>query len=273
MPADRITDVGLQAPLSGLAGGDASVDVAPSFDSQAFRKAMEDTRVWHSKAEVIELNDDTKDSDAEHILDVRVRLMPSDVELWAEWSLDYGGPDFGDWFEPEVGDHVLVALCAKHDGDNEEAIVTNRLWSKKHRKPQASATGKRLIIVRPGDSLEIQVSEDGGFLLDVNGDGNVEINCENQVNIIGAKDSKFEVTGVGGTLNLQGETVAAHDGGPRFAVVLVNELNTLITAINANIGIFAGHTHTETGGTTSSPLPPPMVTHGSASGASVLEAE
>lgn len=271
MPADRITDAGMQAPLSGLAGGDASIDAVPSFDSQALREAMKDTRVWHSKAEVIEVEDDTTDDDAEHIMDVRVRLIPSDVELWAEWGADYAGPDFGDWFEPAVGDHVMVAICAKHDGDNEEAIVTNRLWSKAHPKPNISATGKRLLKIRPGDSYEIQASEGGGVLIDVNGNGDVVIDCQDRIDLVSKSNIRVSADT---QVDVEASTVAAHNGGSRFAVILVNELNSIITAINALTVLLAAHKHpTAATGPPSVPDNIPYAAISAASGASVLEAE
>ncbi len=271
MAIDRFRDAGMQAPTSGLAGGEVRADAPPSVDWAAIRHAMRDVRIWLSKAEVIEVVDDTGTDEEEQILDIRVRLMPGDIEMFAEWSGPYIGPSHGDWFEPAVGDHCIVGVCAKHEGDNEEAIILGGLWSKAHPKPNVSAAGKRLMIVRPGDSLEIQASEGGGVRIDVNGAGDVTIDCQDRIDLISRSSCKFDTATL---LELIGPTVAAHDGGARFAVVLVNELNSIITAINSLTVLLAAHKHpTAATGPPSVPDNLPYASIGAASGASILEAE
>lgn len=78
--------------------------------------------------------------------------MPG-VERWGRVASGSGGPGYGIYFIPQVGDEVLVAF---HHGDVREVYVIGSLWSTRHAPPANSPldpVNKRVIRTPAGHEI------------------------------------------------------------------------------------------------------------------------
>jgi hypothetical protein len=75
--------------------------------------------------------------------------------------LGYGGAKagagYGDFWEPDTDQEVLVLLL---DGDTNEAILVGPLQTLQVPTPEGAGSGKRVIVVRPGDELVVEATGD-----------------------------------------------------------------------------------------------------------------
>ncbi len=227
------------------------------IDQAKLRKAFGGVRVWISQAKV--LNEQFEDDSG---VDVLVRLIPAGVECFASMASGYAGADFGDVWRPAENDTVLCAMQQEEDGDVAAVFIIGALHSSARKKPAGASIGKRRMVIREGDDLEIETQGTGAAMA---------LTSDDALNLTAKNNSSYDV-GSANQLNLIGKIVAIHKGGSRFAVALINELNVVISAFNAAVTIFNGHQHTETGGTTSTPTTS-QVSTSTATGSEVLETE
>jgi phage baseplate assembly protein gpV len=98
--------------------------------------------------------------DAEGVL-VRVTLAAGGEDVTCRRMLGYGGATsgdgYGDFWEPDVDQEVLVALLG---GDPNAAILLGPLQTLKSPTPAGVGPGKRVIVVRHGDSVEVHATGD-----------------------------------------------------------------------------------------------------------------
>lgn len=226
--------------LAGI-GGPARIDQAK------IRKAFGSVRCWISQAKV--LNEQFEDDSG---VDVLVRLVPSGVECFARMASGYAGADFGDVWRPAENDTVLCAMQQEEDGDVAAVFIIGALHSSARAKPSGASTGKRRMVIRDGDDLEIDLSGGGTFNLTIAGAGKVNITTASQ-------DVKVDTDGA--TVDLRGRFVKATDTGSGD-VSLATKAD--VDALKAWVD---SHTHTETSTETLVPttLPSPV-----AAGTSVL---
>jgi uncharacterized protein involved in type VI secretion and phage assembly len=155
----------------------------------------------------------------------RVRLQlpqyadePTD---WARVASPMAGKDRGFFFQPEVGDEVLVAF---ENGDPRRAYVLGALWSKVDMPPKRDGkdadNNLRLIQSRSGHRVVLD---------DTKGAETIEITHKNGKNRIVITDQKIEVIGESGdmtisapkgtlkidamTIDIKAKTTMSVDGG------------------------------------------------------------
>lgn len=218
------------------------------IDQAKLRKAVGGVRVWISQAKVL---DDQAEDDSG--VDVLVRLIPSAVRCYARMVSPYAGKDFGELWRPAEGDTVLCCLQQEEDGDLGAVFIVGALYSSTRKKPTGDSAGKRRIVIRDGDDLEIDLSGGGTFNLTVVGNGKVNITTNNQ---------DVKVDAGTGTVDLRGKFVkATQDGTGDVALATKADLD----AFKAWVDL---HTHTETSTETLVPTTLPSPT---AAGTSVLK--
>lgn len=145
--------------------------MSQSLDVLAIRQIAADPRVFVSQAIVTEVHND----DDEGMVDVSVTLVPSGVTCTASMLMAYGGAGYGDWHEPDVDD-LVCCLCAQTQaGDLGAVFIVGFIPSKGQKKPNGAAAGKRRVVVKDGDNLEIEASGGGKVSITIAGSGPVEI--------------------------------------------------------------------------------------------------
>lgn len=161
--------------------------------------------------------------DPEKLGRVRVQLpqygdQPSD---WARVASPMAGKERGFFFQPEVGDEVLVAF---ENGDPRRAYVLGTLWSKVDKPPKRDGNDAdnnlRLIHSRSGHRVVLD---------DTKGSEKIEITHKNGKNKVVITDQKIEVIGESGdmtisapngtlkidamTIDIKAKTTMSVDGG------------------------------------------------------------
>lgn len=134
--------------------------------------------------------------DPEKLGRVRLQLpqyadQPTD---WARIVSPMAGKDRGFFFQPEVGDEVLVAF---ENGDPRRAYVLGALWSKVDTPPKRD--GKD-----PDNNLRLIHSRSGHRVVldDTKGAEKIEITHKNGRNRIVITDQKIEVIGESGDMTI-----------------------------------------------------------------------
>lgn len=207
----------------------------PGLDVAKLRKLVADPRQWNSKGKVLEVEED----DDEGTIDVKVRLMPTDIVVWAQLVTPYGGAGYGDWSLPDVGEMVWCSGSPQAAGDLAWVVLGN-VSSKSKKKPSGSVDGKRKITMKPGDDLEVESADGGSVKFQIDGSSAV-----------------LHVTLTGGALML------VDDGTGAVALALKSDVDNLRTFVIAHV-----HTVPGVGGTS-----PPTTTPVAVVGTTRLKAE
>lgn len=181
-----------------------------AVDVTAMRHAFDPRRTYLAQGKVLAVEDDDDDGTTQ----IKVELWPDQTIVFAQLAVDYGGEDYGDWGEPDVGDKVLCVNCSKKAGDYGEVFVIARLHSASKKKPTGAAAGKRRMVIKDGDDLDIDIS--GGGKL--------------QVNVTGTGGGTIDVSSAG-TLSLIGKEVIAKNSGSAVSLAKKSEHNNHMTIV------------------------------------------
>jgi len=145
---------------------------------------------------------------------------------WARVVSPMAGKERGFFFQPEVGDEVLVAF---ENGDPRRAYVLGALWSKVDKPPQRDGNDAdnnwRFIRSRSGHIVKLD---------DTKGSEKIEITHKNGKNKIVITDQKIEVIGESGdmtisapngtlkidamTIDIKAKTTMSVDGGNSLTI-------------------------------------------------------
>jgi hypothetical protein len=194
---------------------------AVRIDQTKIKKALRSKEIHLRCGKVLARDEDAADG----VVFVDLELWPDQAQATGILAPGYGGDGYGDFWLPAVGDLVLVANCSKHDNDLGELFVISGLWAPNRKKPSVSAANKRLMVIRDGDTLDIDISGGGELTINVVGGGNVAVETDT---------GDVQLTASAGTITLSALTVEGKSGGAAVALAKEADLQALETAYLAH---------------------------------------
>jgi len=165
---------------------------------------------------------DTKDPQGWGRVKVRLILMGASIESdWLQIMSFFGGPDYGAFFLPQVGDSALLSFA---NGDASRAYVLGFLWNGAQLPPVAPAQQQdlRMIKTRSGKTILLDDSDEGKGRIVIVDNNNNRIQIDTASNTISISSEGDLAISAKGTLTLSGAQVTVQNSAGNVKAALTD---------------------------------------------------